>query len=65
MLNLISVYQLFSVVPALICEITVLTVITVKTFEKTRLSYITERYICLQNSLKFLKYKDIIITVEV
>ena len=33
-LNLISVHQLFSVVPALICEITV---ITVKTSEKTQL----------------------------
>ena len=34
-LNLISVHQLFSIVPALICEITVT---TVKTFDETRLS---------------------------
>ena len=33
-MELISVYQLFSIVPALMCEITV---ITVKTFEKTRM----------------------------
>ena len=35
--KLISVYQLFSVAPVLICEIAVITVFTVKTFEKTRI----------------------------
>ena len=37
-LNLISVHQLFSVVPVLICEITVITVFTVKTFEKNSIA---------------------------
>ena len=37
-LKLISVHQLFSVVPVLLCEITVITVFTGKTFEKTQIT---------------------------
>ena len=35
--KLISVHQSFSVVPLVICKITVITVFTVETFEKTRI----------------------------
>ena len=41
--KLISVNQLFSVVPLLICENTGITVITVKTFEKTRVSQLVSK----------------------
>ena len=46
--QLISVQQLFSVVPVLICENTVITVFTVKTFEKTRILHFDPK--CEENT---------------